>query len=232
MNLLKVLLCVILLNFGMATFASDTITAKSKDTVIETGIIKEDILDNTVIDEVQKAEVSEMGANDVMMLTFQEDFDVNKAEKGKEIPLKLESEFQDMDGEFIPAGTMFYGRVDSVTKSRAGYRRAKAKITIDKMILPDGTMYKVKGKPKSGLLASSAGKNFAKGVGSTVLSVGICVTGLVLITGECLSGVGLVFAPATGIVTGIAVSSTTHGTNYKVKAGTKLPIKFVKLVEE
>lgn len=240
MKLFKVLLCIFLLNITVKAYAEDLPPILPvQEPVIQANnpndIKNANIIDESIESEINKSEngiLTNTSQNDVMFLTFTQDFDVNKSEKGKEIVLKSDSEFQDMDGDFIPKNTMFYGKVNSVTKSKSGFRKARAKISIHKMVFPDGRTYRIKGVAKDGSLSSSKGANIVKGVASTIVSVGVCVTGVVLITFECLSIGGAVFAPYTGVAAGLAVAATSRGLNYKVKAGTKIPVRFIKIAEQ
>lgn len=167
----------------------------------------------------------------VLKLRFDKDFDINESHEGQEIYFSLAETIKDSDNTVLPAGTKFIGNVTNKENSKWGFRKAKAEIVMDRMILPNGRTYKVKSTPEKGELSSPTGLNIAKGTAVAAVDAGICIFGAAFIAIECLSVGGMIFAPITGAALGVALSSTSKGLNYKVSRGTEINFILNKPIE-
>ena len=155
---------------------------------------------------------------------YKTDFNANKASKG-EIVQFISTQDYTTDGFVIPSGTIFNGEVKHYKKGRWGYRRAKAIITIDKMILPNGQTYNIKASTKRHVLKGSALANVGKGVISFPVAIVVGVTGAVVIMVEAVSIAGLIAVGPTTYLFGRLMGTLTHGVNYKKNEGDDIQLK-------
>lgn len=155
------------------------------------------------------------------------DLNINKSSKGQIVQFISIKDITTQNGFIIPKGTLFNGKIISMKKSRFAYRRAKARIEINEMVLSDGRKFGIKGQTKRHVLKGSAMGNVAKGViGVPAVICTAAVGGAVIIVEACTI-IGLVLVPATAAITGGAIGKLTNGVNFKKDAESliKLQIK-------
>lgn len=160
---------------------------------------------------------------------YKTEFNANKASKGQIIQFESTEDCKIGD-TVIPSGTIFNGEVKHFKKGRWGYRRAKAVIIINKMILPDGQTYKIKASTKRHVLKGSAIANVGKGVVSFPVAIVVGTTGAVVMIVEAVSIVGLLLIGPTSYAIGRAMGKLTHGINYKKHEGDEIKLK-IKSIE-
>jgi hypothetical protein len=175
------------------------------------------------------AEGEDYNTSQVINAEFKTEFNANEASKGQVVQFVSTEDYK-IDDVVIPAGTIFSGEVKHFKKGRWAYRRAKAVIKINKMILPDGKEYKIKASTKRHVLKGSAMGNIGKGIVSFPVAIIVGVTGAVVIVLESVSIVGLIVVGPTSYAFGRTMGQLTHGINYKKHVGDdiKLKIKSVK----
>lgn len=157
-------------------------------------------------------------------LAFANEFNVNESEQGDEVLFYLAEALRDNGVIVLPYGTKFVGRIIDKTDSKFGFRKAKANIAINRLVLPSGESYEIFSIPEQGTLTSPVSLNILKGVGTAAIATTVGVFGAAVIAIECLSVGGLIFAPYTGAAIGVAVAASSKGLNYKVNAGTPITI--------
>ncbi len=168
--------------------------------------------------------VEKIESNSVIKLAFAQDFNVNESEVGQRIKFVLTEQITDSDNTVLPQGTRFIGHVMSKENSKFGFRRARANVVIDRLILPSGKEYIIYTEAQKGDLVAPAALNAAKGVGMTTAAAGVCVFGAMAIAIECLSIGGMILAPYTGAAVGGAIALSSKGLNCKAKSGTPFVI--------
>ena len=125
----------------------------------------------------------------------------------------------------IPEGTIFSGKIKKFKKGRWAYRRAKVRIVINEMILPDGHTYKVKGHTKRHVLKGSAIGNVGKGIITLPAALVVGTAGACVIIVETVSIAGLLIVGPTSYVVGETMGKLTHGINYKKSEGDDIKLK-------
>ena len=155
---------------------------------------------------------------------FKTEFNANKAEKGQVVQFISTQDYQ-KDGIMLPTGTIYSGEVKHLKKGRWGYRRAKAIIKINKVILPDGQTYEVNASTKRRVLKGSGIANVGKGIVSFPIAIVVGATGTVVIIVETVSIVGLLLVGPTSYVFGETMGKLTHGVNYKKHQGDEIKLK-------
>ena len=177
------------------------------------------------------AEDEDYNTSRIIDAEYKTDFNINKASKGQVVQFVSTQDYQ-VDGVVIPKGTIFSGEIKHFKKGRWGYRRAKAFVKINKMILPDGKTYDIKAFTKKHVLKGSAVANIGKGVVSFPVALVVGVTGVVVIIVEAVSIVGILAIGPTSYAFGRAMGGLTHGINYKKHKGDeiKLKIKSIKAI--
>ena len=163
--------------------------------------------------------------NETIPVSFVTELNVNKSQKGQVVQFISEEDYSDNYGVTIPKGTMFYGKIKSMKHSRFGFRRAKARIVVRKMVLPDGKVCKVKAFTKPHVVKGSAVGNVAKGIGMTPVALITIVGGGVAILCEAVTIVGLVAVPPTGMAICGLVGKETKGVNCKIPEGQSIKLR-------
>ena len=170
----------------------------------------------------EKSEHAELA---VQLLT---EIDVNKASKGQIVQFKSIEDYKDEYGRNIPSGTVFQGKVKSVKHCRWAFRRAKAHIFINRMMLPNGQQFKIRAFTKPRVIKGSAIGNIGKGVVCTPAALVVGAGGLCLIVIETVSIVGIALvAPTAAAVCG-TVGKLTNGVNCYKPEGSEFTIKIKK----
>ncbi|MBQ6516946.1 hypothetical protein IJI31_07190 [bacterium] len=168
------------------------------------------------------------GSTEKVNAEFITELNVNKASKDQIV------QFRTIKGyEGIPEGTIFQGKVKSFKKGRWGYRRAKAHIVLEKMILPSGEIYEIKGGTDSHVIKGSAVKNVTKGVITLPVAVVAGAVGACCIVVEAVTIVGIVLIGPTLFIVGETAGKLTHGVNCVKHEGdsVKLKVKGVNIAE-
>jgi len=155
---------------------------------------------------------------------FKTELNVNKSSKGQVVQFVTTEDYY-LNGFAIPQGTIFSGKIKNFKKGRWAYRRAKVRIVIDKMILPNGEEYKVQGSTKRHVLKGSAVGNVAKGVITLPIAIVTGVTGACVIIVETISIAGLLFVGPTSYLFGESMGKLTHGINYKAHEGKSIKLR-------
>ena len=155
---------------------------------------------------------------------FVTELNVNKASKGQIVQFKTLEEAS-INGLTIPAGTIFNGKVKAFKKGRWAYRRAKVRIVLNEMVLPNGSRYKVRGATKRHVLKGSATGNVLKGVITLPIAVATGVVGAVVIIVETVSIAGLIIVGPTSYLFGQAMGKLTHGINCKKDEGDDIKLR-------
>jgi len=170
-------------------------------------------------------------ANDYSKLAaeFATELNVNKASKGEIVQFRTTEEYKDNNGVVIPAGTVFEGKVHDFKKGRWGYRRAKAHIVIDKMILPTGEIYDVSGKTDKSVLKGSAVANVSKGVITLPVALVVGAAGVCVVIVETVTIVGILLVGPTLFIVGETTGKLTHGVNCVKHQGNSVKLKIKKL---
>ena len=162
--------------------------------------------------------------NNIINAQFKTDFNANKASKGQVVQF-ISTEDYKIENVIIPKGTIFNGEVKHYKKGRWGYRRAKAVIGINKMILPSGETYKIKASTKKHVLKGSALGNTGKGIVTLPVALVVGTVGAVVIVVETISVAGLILVGPTSYGIGRAMGGLTHGINYKKYHGDEIQLK-------
>ena len=151
---------------------------------------------------------------------FVTELDVNKASKGEVVQFKTTKAY-----EGIPEGTIFQGTVKSFKKGRWAYRRAKAHIVLEKMILPTGEIYEIKGSTDRNVLKGSAVKNVAKGVVTFPVVVVAGAAGVCCIVVEAVTIIGIILIPPTLYIMSRTAGTLSHGVNCVKHEGDSVKLK-------
>ena len=188
----------------------------------EENVYKESPVFSTEIEE----ETVLLNPTSKYILELESDIDINETDINDEIYFRLVSKIQASNGMFIPEHTRFAGKFKKIKKSEPMFKRARAYILIDKMILPNEKVYTVRMEPKNGSdLKSSQILNILKAIPAGIGIITFSVISFAVVTIESVSIVGLVVVPRTCKGFGILISSMAKGLNYKLKAGNKIIFK-------
>ena len=155
---------------------------------------------------------------------FVTDLNVNKASKGQVVQF-VTTEGYYINGMNIPEGTIFSGKIHKFKKGRWAYRRAKVKIVINEMILPNGQTYKIKGHTKRRVLKGSAIGNICKGIITLPPAIVVGTAGACVIIVETVSIAGLLVVGPTSYLVGETMGKLTHGINCKKSEGDKIKLR-------
>ncbi len=160
----------------------------------------------------------------VVDTVFVTDLNLDKSVKGQIVQFKTKEGYTDSSGITIPEGTIINGEIASLKTGRWAYRRAKARIVLHEMTLPDGSTYKIKGRTKRKVLKGSAIGNVCKGIITfpAVLVVGAGGTCVMII--ECVSIVGIILLVPTAMLIGGTCGKLSNGVNYKKQAGDSIKV--------
>ena len=155
---------------------------------------------------------------------FKTELNVNKASKGQIVQFISTQEYK-TDSFTIPKGTIFQGEVKHFKKGRWGYRRAKVVIITNKMILPNGETYEIKGFTKKHVIKGSALANTTKGIVSFPIAIAVGAIGVAVIVVEAVSIVGIIAIGPTTYGFGRAMGGLTHGINCKKEQGDEIKLR-------
>jgi len=162
----------------------------------------------------------------IFTLELESDLDVNESTKGDEIYFRLVNPVKASNGMYLPENTRFAGKFKKIKQSSPMFKRARAYIVIDKMLMPNGTEYQVRIEPKNGSdLKSSQFLNTLRAFPASIGVLTFSVLSVATVAVESATIVGLVVVPRTCKGFGILISSTAKGLNYKLKAGSQLLFK-------
>ncbi|MBQ2645130.1 hypothetical protein IJG14_06135, partial [bacterium] len=148
----------------------------------------------------------------------------NKTQNDEIVKFVSTQDIKNYDGNIIPQGTVFTGKINSIEKSRGAYKRAKISINIYEMTLPNGEHYNIKASTKNKFLKGSAFGNIAKGFCTTPIALSVGCLGSIAILFECISVVGLIAVVPTGNFFGRAMGKITKGLNCKKHKGDVIAI--------
>ena len=157
------------------------------------------------------------------------DLDVNKSSENDVVQFITNKSIRDSIGITIPNGTIFNGRITEKEESRLWYKRAKAKIIIEEMILPDGEIYSVDGSTQGKFLKGSAVVNAAKGVAGVPAAIVTGAAGGVVLAAEYISIIGILITGQTQALLGNTIDKLIRGINCKkhTEDTVNLKIKYV-----
>ena len=159
-------------------------------------------------------------------LEFESDLDINETPENDEIYFRLVSKVKASNGMYLPEHTRFAGRFKKVSKSKPLFKRARAYIIIDKLLLPNEKCYTVRMEPKNGCdLKSPQILNIVRAVPAGIGVLTFSIISVATVAIESATVVGLVVVPRTCKGFGILISSMAKGLNYKAKAGSKIEFK-------
>ena len=153
------------------------------------------------------------------------ELNLNNSKKHQIVQFKSEKSIETPQGIVIPQGTLFNGEISALKHSRFAFRRAKARIKINEMIMPDGQKYIVKGRTKRKVLKGSAAGNIVKGVICAPAALVTGAAGIVILAVETVTIIGLVFAAPTAALIGGAMGKLTNGVNCKKRIGDDIDIQ-------
>ena len=170
------------------------------------------------------AENDSSSGSQIINAEFKTELNINKASKGEIIQF-LSTQDYTLNGVTIPKGTIFSGEIEHFKKGRWAYRRAKAVVKINKMILPNGETYSVNATTQKHVLRSPFYTNAIKGVITFPLAVLTGAAGVVVIVTEALTIIGIIAIPPTGYGFSRAVGGITHGLNYKKEPGDEIKLR-------
>jgi len=162
--------------------------------------------------------------NNIIDAQYKTEFNINKASKGEVVQFVSTQNYQ-IDGVVIPKGTIFNGEIKHFKKGRWGYRRAKAIVKINNMILPNGETYNIKAFTKKHVLKGSAMANVGKGIISFPVALVVGAAGVVVIIVEAVSIAGIIAIGPTTYAFGRIMGGLTHGVNYKKHEGDEIQLK-------
>ena len=168
----------------------------------------------------------EKNLHDEISVNFITELNVNKSSKGQIVQFISTDDYTDALGHSIPKGTIFQGKIKSIKHSRWGFRRAKAHLYINQMILPNGEKYKIKAFTKPLTVKGSAVANVGKGILMTPIAVCSLAVGTVAIIVESISIVGIILIAPTGAIFNGIAGKVTNGVNCYIPEGKKITIKF------
>ena len=151
---------------------------------------------------------------------------LNNSSNGLIVQFKTTEDYKDADGNVIPQGTVFEGHIKSLKHGRWAYRRAKARIVLTEMRLPDGTVYQIKGNTKRKVLKGSALANIGKGVITFPFVLVVGVGGSCVIVLECVSIVGILLVLPTSLAIAGLCGKLSNGINCKKDAGDVLKLEY------
>lgn len=162
----------------------------------------------------------------IFTLELESDLDVNESTKGDEIYFRLVTPVKASNGMYLPENTRFKGIFKKIKQSSPMFKRARAYIIIDKMLMPNGTEYTVRMEPKNGSdLKSSQFLNTLRAVPASIGVLTFSVLSVATVAIESATIVGLVVVPRTCKGFGVLISSTAKGLNFKLKTGSQLLFK-------
>lgn len=152
---------------------------------------------------------------------------VNKSSKGQIVQFISDENINLTNGSVIPGGTIFNGKISSIKKSRFAFRRAKAAIIIDEMILPDGRKFSISGNTHRHVYKGSVIGNIAKGIVGFPSSIVAGAVGVVFMVVETCTIIGIVLVPATAAITGGTIGKLTNGVNCVKEPGSTIKLNVV-----
>ena len=170
------------------------------------------------------ARTEDYNSSRIIDAQYKTEFNINKASKGEVVQF-ISTENYQIDGVVIPKGTIFDGEIKHFNKGRWGYRRAKAIVKINKMIMPNGETYQIKAFTKRHVLKGSAMANVGKGIISFPVALVVGVAGAVVIIVEAVSIAGIIAIGPTTYAFGRIMGGLTHGVNYKKHQGDEIQLK-------
>ena len=162
----------------------------------------------------------------VYKLEFESDFDVNETKPDDEIYFRLVTPVNASNGMYLPEHTRFAGKFKKLSPSKPIFKRARAYIIIDKLMLPNEKCYTVRMEPKNGSdLKSSQLLNTIRAIPAGVGVLTFSALSVAVVAIESVTVVGLVVVPRTCKGFGLLISSSAKGLNYKAKAGKQILFK-------
>ena len=130
------------------------------------------------------------------------------------------------NGMYLPEHTRFAGKFKKLSPSKPIFKRARAYIIIDKLMLPNEKCYTVRMEPKNGSdLKSSQLLNTIRAIPAGVGVLTFSALSVAVVAIESVTVVGLVVVPRTCKGFGLLISSSAKGLNYKAKAGKQILFK-------
>ena len=170
------------------------------------------------------AEGEDYETSHIIKAEFKTGLNVNKASVGQVVQF-VSTEDYNVEGLTIPQGTIFNGEIKHMKKGRFGYRRAKAVIKINEIVLPNGETHSVKAYTKRHVLKGSAVANVVKGIISFPVALAVGVAGVAVIIVEAVSIAGIILIGPTSYAFGETMGKLTHGVNCKKSAGDAIKLK-------
>lgn len=182
--------------------------------------------DSTTFSTSIEDETVYLNPKSTYVLELESDLDVNDSNMDDEIYFRLVSKVQASNGMYLPEHTRFAGKFKKIKKSEPMFKRAKAYIIIDKIILPNEKTYTIRMEPKKGSsLKAPQILNTIRAVPASVGIITFSILSVAAVALESVTVVGLVVVPRTCRGFGLLISSMAKGLNYKLKAGSKITFK-------
>lgn len=165
-------------------------------------------------------------SKETVTASFVSDLNVNKSSKGQVVQFRINESYTDADGKIIPEGSIIAGEIKSFKKGRWAYRRAKVRIELNEIRLPDGTVYQIQGNTKRKVLKGSAIINIGKGIITFPAVLVVGVGGSLVMLFECISIAGIILLVPTGLIIGGLTGKLSNGINCKKQAGDKINLEY------
>ena len=162
----------------------------------------------------------------IYKLELESDLDLNETNINDEIYFRLVSSVKASNGMYLPEHTRFAGKFKKLLPSKPLFKRARAYIIIDKLLLPNEKTYTLRMEPKKGSdLKAPQILNTIRAIPAGIGIVTFSVLSVAVVAIESVSVVGLVVVPRTCRGFGLLISSMAKGLNYKLKAGNTIEFK-------
>lgn len=165
-------------------------------------------------------------SKETVTASFVSDLNVNKSSKGQVVQFRINESYTDADGKIIPEGSIIAGEIKSFKKGRWAYRRAKVRIELNEIRLPDGTVYQIQGNTKRKVLKGSAVANVSKGIITFPAVLVVGVGGSLVMLFECISIAGIILLVPTGLIIGGLTGKLSNGINCKKHAGDVIKLEY------
>ena len=162
----------------------------------------------------------------IFKLELESDLDINETKENEDVYFRLVNPVKASNGMYLHEDTRFAGYFKKIKKSSPLYKRARGYIIVDRIILPNEKVCKVRMEPKNGSdLKAPQILNIIRAVPAGVGALTFSIIGVAAIAIESVSVVGLVVVPRTCKSFGLLISSMSKGLNYKAKAGSTMLFK-------
>ncbi len=189
----------------------------------------------TEIDTVNiSANKATINKGNVIKIAFAQHFSTKTAKKGDRITFVLKESLKTIENRvLLPEGTKIIGTVEEVIPSKIWNRNAQALISLNDVILPDGTTGTLSAKvhaknamlKRSGWAATGKAALWTVGLFGVGAGVGAAIGAAASAVGTGCLAIGMPVGGGVGLITG----SLTKGLNYKAKPGKTI---YIELTED